>query len=58
MHLTAWEAVEKGLGERETWRLAARHIYAFLKANGYWAYRHGYCKMDRPLSLIAQDVEL
>ena len=58
MHLAAWEAVEKGLDERETFRLAARRIYTFLKANGYRAYRHGYCKMDRPLSLIAQDVEL
>jgi len=56
-YLTAWEAWQKGLSDRETYRLMGRRIHAFLKGYGYRAYRHCYYKMERSLSDMAQDQE-
>lgn len=58
VHLAAWEAWQKGLSEREIYRLAARRLYAFLKNCGYVAYRSGYYKPERSFSSISEDHEL
>jgi hypothetical protein len=58
VHLAAWESWQKGLSDREAYRLAARRIYAFLKACGYVGYRKGYCKLERPFSFISEDREV
>ncbi len=54
-YLTAWEAWQKGLSNRETYRLMGRRVYAFLKGYGYQVYGHHYYRVERPLSAIAQD---
>ncbi len=54
-YLTAWEAWQKGLSNRETYRLMGRRIYAFLKGYGYQVYGHHYYKAERPLSAVARD---
>ena len=57
-YLTAWEAWQKGLSNRETYRLMGRRIYAFLKSYGYRVYGHHYYKVEMPLSAVAQDQKL
>jgi len=57
-YLTAWEAWQKGLSNRETYRLMGRRIYAFLKSYGYHVYGHHYYRMESPLSAVARDQNL
>lgn len=52
LRLVAWEAEREHLSEGDTFRLAARRIYAFLRAYGYWVYRHCYYKPEKPLSSL------
>ena len=57
-YLTAWEAWQKGLRNRETYRLMGRRVYAFLKSYGYRIYGYHYYRVEMPLSAIAQDQNL
>jgi len=50
LHLAGWKAWRVGMNDRETRNLAARSIYAFFKAYGFYRYRGGYVRPDRPFT--------
>lgn len=58
VYATAWEAWQKQLNEKDTYRIMSRRLHAFLKSCGLRVYRHGYYRMEIPLSAISQDEKL
>ncbi len=56
IEIAAWEAGRKGLNDTDARRLAARRLYAFIRASGYIPYRTGYYKPERPFAAVFADM--
>jgi len=52
LHLAGWKAWKMDMDDRQTRNLAARSIYAFFKAYGFYRYRGGYVRLDKPFTSV------